>query len=29
MLLGYLPVLLLDFWRIQQLPPVRALKDTT
>ena len=29
MLLGYLPVLLLDFWRIQQLPPGRALKGTT
>ncbi len=27
MLLGYLPVLLLDFRRIQQLPPGRALKD--
>lgn len=27
-LLGYLPVLLLDFRRIQQLPPGRALKDT-
>lgn len=26
-LLGYLPVLLLDFRRIQQLPPGRALKD--
>ena len=27
MLLGYLPVLLLDFRRIQQFPPGRALKD--
>ena len=27
MLLGYLPVLLLDFRQIQQLPPGRALKD--
>ena len=26
-LLGYLPVLLLDFRRIQHLPPGRALKD--
>ena len=26
-LLGYLPVPLLDFRRIQQLPPGRALKD--
>jgi len=26
-LLGYLPVLLLDFRRIQQFPPGRALKD--
>ena len=28
MLLGYLPVLLLDFRQNQQLPPGRALKDT-
>ena len=28
MLLGYLSALLLDFRRIQQLPPGRALKDT-
>jgi hypothetical protein len=27
MLLGYLPVLPLDFRRIQQFPPGRALKD--
>ena len=27
LLLGYLPVLLLDFRRIQQFPPGRALKD--
>ena len=26
-LLGYLPVLLLDFRRIQQFPPGRALKN--
>lgn len=26
-LLGYLPVLLLDLRQIQQLPPGRALKD--
>lgn len=26
-LLGYLPVLLLDFRQIQQFPPGRALKD--
>lgn len=26
-LLGYLPVLLLDFRRIQQFPPGRVLKD--
>lgn len=26
-LLGYLPVLLLDFRRIQQFPPGRPLKD--
>lgn len=27
MLLGHLPVLLLDFRQIQQFPPGRALKD--